>query len=176
MVQLQSQVDQFDQIYNRQRSHQSLPGRVTPQQAWDATTPAESPRRPRVAPLGPLPLPEAQVAVPASQHHEQKQEQPKGEPQPRGNMVRASGKLAGSLLSSEIAGAAQLKVYSNGTIRFNNVVYSLTTRMASRAVIIQWDPEAIMFATSEGEVIAVFGWPKSGVKHVGMKSAKRVFG
>lgn len=176
MVQLQSQVDQFDQIYNRQRPHQSLPGRVTPQQAWDATAPAESPRRPRVPPLGPLPLPEAKVAVPAGQHQEQKQEQPEGEPQPRGNMVRASGKLAGSLLSSEIAGAAQLKVYSNGTIRFNNVVYSLTTRMASRAVIIQWDAEAIMFATSEGEVIAVFGWPKSGVKHVGMKSAKRVFG
>lgn len=67
-------------------------------------------------------------------------------------------------------------MYSTGAVRFNSVVYSLTRRMASRVLIIQWDPEVILFATSDGEVIAVFGWPESGVKHVGMKSAKRVFG
>ena len=33
---LQTQVDAFDQIYNTQRPHQGLPGRITPQAAWDA--------------------------------------------------------------------------------------------------------------------------------------------
>jgi putative transposase len=41
---LQEQVDAFDVIYNSERPHQALPGRVTPQAAWDATPKAESPR------------------------------------------------------------------------------------------------------------------------------------
>ena len=43
---LQAQVDAFDQIYNDQRPHQGLPGRATPQQAWDATPVADAPRPP----------------------------------------------------------------------------------------------------------------------------------
>lgn len=44
LAQLQAQVDAFDQIYNTERPHQGLPGRVTPQTAWDATPKAEAPR------------------------------------------------------------------------------------------------------------------------------------
>ena len=50
IAELQAQVDAFDQIYNNQRPHQGLPGRVTPQQAWDATPVAEAPH--------PMPAPE----------------------------------------------------------------------------------------------------------------------
>lgn len=42
--QLQALVDEFDMIYNTQRPHQGLPGRVTPQEAWDRTLVAEAPR------------------------------------------------------------------------------------------------------------------------------------
>lgn len=41
---LQEQVDTFDVIYNTERPHQGLPGRITPQQAWDAVPVAEPPR------------------------------------------------------------------------------------------------------------------------------------
>ena len=41
---LQAQVDAFDHIYNTERGHQGLPGRVTPQAAWQATEKAEAPR------------------------------------------------------------------------------------------------------------------------------------
>lgn len=41
---LQHQVDRFDMIYNFERPHQGLPGRLTPQQAWDAVAVAEPPR------------------------------------------------------------------------------------------------------------------------------------
>lgn len=41
---LQARVDAFDHIYNTQRPHQGLPGRITPQQAWDATEVAQAPR------------------------------------------------------------------------------------------------------------------------------------
>lgn len=41
---LQAQVDAFDLVYNTQRPHQGLPGRVTPQSAWNATPKADAPR------------------------------------------------------------------------------------------------------------------------------------
>jgi putative transposase len=44
IAELQAQVDAFDLIYNTERPHQALPGRITPQQAWDATPVAEPPR------------------------------------------------------------------------------------------------------------------------------------
>ncbi|WP_419956796.1 integrase core domain-containing protein [Microbacterium capsulatum] len=40
---LQHLVDRFDVIYNTERPHQALPGRSTPQQAWDATPKAPAP-------------------------------------------------------------------------------------------------------------------------------------
>jgi len=42
--QLQAQVDRFDTIYNFERPHQALPGRITPAAAWDATPKVEPPR------------------------------------------------------------------------------------------------------------------------------------
>jgi transposase InsO family protein len=44
LAQLQAQVDAFDHIYNTERPHQGLPGRVTPLTAWQATAKAEPPR------------------------------------------------------------------------------------------------------------------------------------
>ena len=44
LEQLQAQVDAFDIIYNTERPHQALPGRITPQAAWDATPKADPPR------------------------------------------------------------------------------------------------------------------------------------
>lgn len=46
---LQQQVDRFDDIYNNERPHQALPGRITPKAAWDFTQLAEAPR-PAAAP------------------------------------------------------------------------------------------------------------------------------
>ena len=51
LEELQAQVDRFDVIYNTERPHQGLPGRMTPQQAWEATPKVEAPR--------PVPHPEA---------------------------------------------------------------------------------------------------------------------
>lgn len=41
---LQAQVDAFDHIYNTERPHQGLPGRITPLIAWEATPKADPPR------------------------------------------------------------------------------------------------------------------------------------
>ncbi len=44
LEQLQAHIDAFDHIYNTERPHQGLPGRVTPLTAWEATQKAEAPR------------------------------------------------------------------------------------------------------------------------------------
>lgn len=44
LAELQAQVDAFDHIYNTERPHQGLPGRVTPLTAWEATPKADAPR------------------------------------------------------------------------------------------------------------------------------------
>ena len=63
---LQAQVDAFDHVYNIERGHQALPGRITPLQAWEAT-PRATPPRPRPVkrkpnePLPPAPSPNGRV-------------------------------------------------------------------------------------------------------------------
>lgn len=54
LEQLQEQVDRFDVIYNIERPHQGLPGRVTPQTAWNATPKADAPRPKPDPPTPPL--------------------------------------------------------------------------------------------------------------------------
>lgn len=64
LAELQAQVDAFDHIYNTERPHQGLPGRITPRQAWQATPVAQAPRptlelfiRPDLIVPGPAPVP-----------------------------------------------------------------------------------------------------------------------
>ena len=45
LAELQAQVDAFDHIYNTERPHQGLPGRVTPSTAWHATAAGPCSRR-----------------------------------------------------------------------------------------------------------------------------------
>ena len=56
LAELQAQVDAFDAIYNTERRHQGLPGRITPHTAWEATPQADAPRP---KPDSPLPAPVA---------------------------------------------------------------------------------------------------------------------
>lgn len=65
LAELQAQVDAFDVIYNTQRPHQGLPGRVTPATAWQATTKAEAPRPSREQIRRPIVHHPQPVAVPA---------------------------------------------------------------------------------------------------------------
>lgn len=63
LEELQRLVDEFDHYYNTQRRHQALPGRITPQQAWDATPVADPPTE-----AIPLPPRRAPKPAPGSGH------------------------------------------------------------------------------------------------------------
>jgi putative transposase len=53
LTELQVLLEEFELAYNTTRGHQSLPGRCTPQQAWDATPKATEPDPPGPAPRHP---------------------------------------------------------------------------------------------------------------------------
>ena len=69
LAELLAQVDAFDHIYNTQRPHQALPGRLTPLAAWQATPKAAPPRpkpdrpvyQPPVPVMSPRPKPPADL-------------------------------------------------------------------------------------------------------------------
>lgn len=61
---LQQHVDQFDLIYNTERPHQGLPGRLTPAQAWAATAAVESPQPPATPPTPTRPRPPSPTSKP----------------------------------------------------------------------------------------------------------------
>ena len=57
LAELGAQVEAFDHIYNTQRPHQGLPGRLTPLTAWEATPKADPPRPKPDRPIYEAPAP-----------------------------------------------------------------------------------------------------------------------
>lgn len=170
---LQEMVDRFDLIYNTERPHQGLPGRVTPQQSWDATAVADAPR--------PQPLPvlqdfDALVPVdpgPAEQElgggaEAQTRSTPRGLDTESDLETSAFEKITGSISYPAATGSQKLRVYSNGVVNIGRTLFSVTKRMGGRIVIAAWDQEGVMFANTEGEVIAEYAWPSEGTGYVGI--------
>nr|WP_312855694.1 integrase core domain-containing protein [Paeniglutamicibacter cryotolerans] len=185
LEQLQEQVDRFDAIFNTERPHQGLAGRMTPQQAWDATVVAESPR-PDSQALERIGLPfidevvEANpVAEMVNAYARQLDEQMKAEGviDPLGAPVvdASPEKIRGSVKDLGERGHRKLKVYSNGTLKLGETMFFVTKRRGSRILNVDWDPESILISTMEGELIADFPRPPAGTTYVGMDGATVCF-
>nr|WP_307581739.1 IS481 family transposase [Paeniglutamicibacter psychrophenolicus] len=173
-AELQAQVDQFDHIYNTERPHQGLPGRITPQQSWDATAVAEEPR-PSPIPVLPginehAPL---VVGVPEPVAETETETETPGHdavgPEPEAALeTSVFGRISGTIAHPADTGIQKLQVYSNGVVKIRKTLFSLTKRMAGRIVIAAWDTDGVVFANTEGEVIAEFAWPPEGTGYVGI--------
>ena len=181
-AELQEQVDRFDQIYNTERPHQGLPGRITPQQSWDATAVAEAPR-PKPVPSLPqpqLPLPAAQPwhapdaaatdCAETSQHNATTSLET--HPNPGSDGIQ---KLGGTVSHPADSGHQTLRVYSNGVVKIGKTLFSVTKRMGGRNINAVWDRDGIVFASTEGEIIAEYPWPLEGTKYVGLGKARARF-
>lgn len=138
LPELQAQVDAFDHIYNTQRPHQGLPGRVTPLTAWEATAKAEPPRpkadqRPwlsRPVPtryLPPQPPPPADL--------------------PPDTRVR--------------------KVSSVGAIHVDKVFYKIDLEHRFKQVLVITDGDKLTITDLHGEVLAEHTRPAPGIRYVG---------
>ena len=147
---LQRQVDAFDIIYNTERPHQGLPGRITPQQSWVATPVAEPPR--------PLPQSEPIIVPPAPQEPETPTEAPvhttpQGVDDPTGQQIRKVGK--------------------NGNVSFRRIYFNLSTRHSGKHIHVAWDEKGVSFADANGELIAEHPWPPEGVHYVSRRKPPR---
>ncbi|MHA7303541.1 integrase core domain-containing protein [Pseudarthrobacter sp. MDT1-22] len=171
---LQEMVDRFDLIYNTQRPHQGLPGRTTPQQAWDATAIAEAPRPEPIPVLleanAPVPVPVVlSIAEPvvdtgiAPDHSTTTGLETETDLE-----TSAFEKITGSISHPAVTGSQKLRVYSNGVVNIDRTLFSLTKRMSGRIIVAAWDQEGVMFANTEGEVIAEYAWPPEGTGYVGI--------
>ena len=141
LPELQAQVDAFDHIYNTERPHQGLPGRVTPLAAWEATPKADPPRpkpsRPVYEVPGPSPyqLPRAQPPTDL----------------PADTQVRT--------------------VTTAGTIGLDSVTYLVDVQRRFQQVLVISDGDktgdTIIVTDLEGEVLAEHTRPAPGIKYVG---------
>lgn len=159
--QLQAQVEEFDRIYNTERGHQGLPGRMTPQQAWNATPVAEPPR-PAAEPAEPVP-PETgahdQTPGPAATPDSDLDLSAMWEKAASSSSTSSqdtSAKITGSIHAPAASGHQSMRVYANGVVSFADTLFSLSRVVANRIIIADWNPERIVFATTVGEVIAEF--------------------
>ncbi|WP_445260462.1 integrase core domain-containing protein [Pseudarthrobacter raffinosi] len=173
---LQEMVDRFDLIYNTERPHQGLPGRITPRQSWDATAVADAPRPQPIAvhheanapaPVDPglvEPVVDAGTEAPDPSTTNGLQTETDLE-------TSAIEKITGSISHPAATGSQKLRVYSNGVVNIGRTLFSLTKRMGGRTVVAVWDQEGVMFANTEGEVIAEYAWPSEGTGYLGISKS-----
>lgn len=138
---LQTQVEAFDIIYNTQRPHQGLPGRITPQQAWDAT-PKTDPPRPQ-PPNSPALAATARVVDPSPA--------PARQPQ-----------------WPATPGEHLLKIRTDGTVVVHRIAYRIGPHRAGQHVHVIHDTETISFYdTRTGELIIEHPLPPPHTHYVG---------
>ena len=138
LAELQTQVDAFDHIYNTQRPHQGLPGRVTPLTAWEATAKAEAPRpqtgqRPWLSRPMPTRYLPPQPAPPTDL--------------PPDTRVR--------------------KVSSAGTINVDKVFYKIDVEHRFTQVLVITDGDHLTVTDLQGELLAEHTRPTPGITYVG---------
>jgi transposase InsO family protein len=134
---LQAHVDEFDRIYNTERPHQGLPGRVTPLAAWQATPKADAPRPEPVRPLFTRPV----------------AKRPRPVPQP------VSSNLPADTLVKTLTSA--------GTFTLKSVTYLVGGQHAFEEVLVISDNDKIIVTDPLGEILIEHTRPAPGVGYVG---------
>lgn len=138
LEELQTQVDAFDDIYNNQRPHQGLLGRVTPATAWAATAKAEAPR--------PEPRRPAWLDRPIPDRY-------RPEPLPA--------------LADLPADTQAKRLTSIGGFYLDKVTYMVDGARPYEPVLIITDGDRLIVTTPEGEILIEHTRPAPGVKYVG---------
>lgn len=137
LAELQNQVDTFDHIYNTQRPHQGLPGRVTPLTAWQATPKADPPRPKPDRPVLPAPV--------------------------RSPYRRPRAQPPADLPTNTRART----VNTSGTIRLDSVTYKVDAHRAFEQVLAVSTDDQIIITDLLGEVLAEYTRPAPGITYVG---------
>jgi len=145
---LQAQVDAFDDYYNNQRPHQGLPGRLTPQQAWDTTPVAEPPRpKPPKTVIEPPPKTIERMSLPPekSPYHDE----------------------------HTTDGVRTTTVRNDGTIRVAKIEYRIGATYARQRAYILVTNATIEFFDHQGTSIYHIPKPANGTRYLGINHLKQ---
>jgi len=145
---LQAQVDQFDYVYNTQRPHQALPGRITPQEAWDATPVAEPP-----------------ISAPGALRTISATRQPR--PKPTAPAAPSSGGRELYRQAPVAEGLRTTTVRYNGTIRARRIEFLIGRRYAGQTAYVLYHATTLEFFDHHGTYIAEADWPEPGINYAG---------
>lgn len=126
---------------NTQRPHQGLPGRITPQQAWDATEIARAPRP-------------GHDTDPITPGGEPARDAPAGRRPPHRRRPIAP------------SGERELTITRNGTVHIGGIAFLVRRALAGHRTTAIWDATTITFADVHGEVLIQYNWPPEGVTYV----------
>ena len=134
---LQAQVDEFDRIYNTERPHQGLPGRITPLTAWEATPTADAPR------------PKPDRPRPQHEHAHEHAHAPSPRPQTLGEDTRV------------------MRLRPNGAIRLRKVTYMVDGQRAGEEVLVIQNGDKILVTDLQGTILIEHTRPAPGINYVG---------
>lgn len=151
LSQLQAQVDEFDYVYNTQRPHQGLPGRITPQEAWDGTPAAEPP----------ISSPGALRSIIATKP-------PTLESAPSSSASSSQPSRA-SRTRRRVPVGQELRttiVRRNGTIRARGSEFLLGRPYAGQTAYVLYHATTLEFFDHQGSFIAEADWPEPGISYV----------
>ena len=137
LAELQAHVEAFDHIYNTDRPHQGLPGRVTPLTAWEATPKAETPRPKPIRALFDRPAPRPNSSRPA----------------PSANDLPADTRIR--------------KLSTAGTFRLDSVTYMVDAHRAFQQILVVNDGNRIIVTDTDGEILVEHIRPAPGITYVG---------
>ena len=147
---LQVLVDEFDVVYNTQRPHQALPGRMTPAQAWAATEVAQPPTPPEGSHIHPQVFKEPIVSPAVTVLGQSTNIHPQGQ------------------------GWKVQRVYLAGTVSINGTLFYVPASHKGLDVQVVWDRSGIMIAGLEGEVLVEYDWPSVKARYVPKSQARWV--
>ena len=170
LTMLQEQLDEFDQYYNHERTHQALDGRCTPYQAYTSMPVADRPdleyaakhsTKPRPyfseRDLGLLPVSVEEVA-----------------PVPEVSPATAPLKLGSTLHAARIgaAGEQQMKMNKNNCLVIDGTMVYFSKIMRNAIVWVRWGHGELLVVSQQGELVAKFAYPfEAGLKYLGLKNA-----
>ena len=126
---------------NTQRPHQGLPGRITGQQAQDATEVARAPRP-------------GHDTDPITPGGEPARDAPAGRRPPHRRRPIAP------------SGERELTITRNGTVHIGGIAFLVRRALAGHRTTAIWDATTITFADVHGEVLIQYNWPPEGVTRV----------
>ncbi len=172
LTMLQEQLDEFDQYYNHERTHQALEGRCTPYQAYTSMPVAAPPDLENAQKHSTKPR------AHFSEREQTAQEDTVGEatavPVSEVSAPTAPPRLHSTLHAAQIgeSGEQQMKMNKNNCLVIDGTMLYFSKIMRNAIVWVRWGNDELLVVSQQGELVAKYVYPfETQRKYMGLKDA-----